>query len=271
LAASPSQRTQPPSRFSPKHSSSGIDPILLTKSDQLIKAELQLKRQQIERALNDQVDRRIRYGDKDNNSEEARHDCEDIFRKAQELVKPVSGFQAVATNSEENESFDENSYYSSKANSWGSEDVESSSNANAADAVAAHPLSQKKQSPTSKNPQQKEADVPMIDLDADDEEEAYEPAEEIEIYEGNNLSDEQGQGESDYSPPPATRPTVGTKMNRRGGQNRSRGNRNGNGYDYMVFLFSLYLSLSPYLFASPFQMCYTQNVLLHHSVVPLPS
>ena len=65
-----------------KPTSSGIDPVLLTKSDHLIRAEFHLKRQQIERTLKDQCDRRGRANDALAEDREAL-DVDGILTKAQ--------------------------------------------------------------------------------------------------------------------------------------------------------------------------------------------
>lgn len=202
------QHAAPPNAFAPpithtsrslpaKPASSGIDPVLLTKSDHLIRAELQLKRQQLERGLKDQLDKRGRANDE----ERELLDVDALLNQAQSLVKPVSGLQPAADHSDGGESFD-NSYYSSKADSWSSDEVDRSHNANAdatdpliqQDQHAAHSVQQAaaKSSQTLNGPE-------VIDLD----EEPYEPADDIEIYEPEAADMHQDVDESDYSPPPA--------------------------------------------------------------------
>src|ERR1700744_4866816 len=53
----PATATPPPARVAPK-AASEINPIFLTKSDDLVRAELQLQRQRVERALRDQVEQK---------------------------------------------------------------------------------------------------------------------------------------------------------------------------------------------------------------------
>jgi hypothetical protein len=226
--SSPFPPTQRP--YSAKSSSSSIDPILLTKSEHLVKAEQQLKRQQIERALKDQFDKRGRGNDAD--ERESHIDVEQCLIKAHQLVPPVSGLRSTTNNSDgvDVESFDENSYYSSKADSWSSEDVDAAHNANA---DAAGPLTaQAKQTAkpvTITGLHSRQAEPTVIDLD----EEAYEPADDIEIYEPEPLSLEDAE-EEDYSPPPAdivpSEPLRGRARDRHGGTN---------GYG-LFFLFSLF-------------------------------
>jgi len=219
---SPIPPTQRP--YSAKSSSSSIDPILLTKSEHLVKAEQQLKRQQIERALKDQFDKKGRGNDAD--EREALIDVEQCLIKAHQLVPPVSGLPSATNNSDDVESFDENSYYSSKANSWSSEDVDRADHTHA----DAAPLTSQAQSTAPQvNVHSRPAEPTVIDLD----EEAYEPADDIEIYEPEPAQlHEEGEEEEDYSPPPAeigpSEPLRGRQRNRHGGTN---------GYDTIRFLF----------------------------------
>lgn len=208
----------PPSQrpFSAKSSSSGIDPVLLTKSEHLIKAELQLKRQQIERALKDQFDRKGRGNDTE--EREALINVEECLHQALLLVPPVSGLHS-ANNSDDGESFDENSYYSSKANSWSSEEPDSY-----ADPTA--PLTSQVKPTAKPLATQASAQPTVIDLD----EEAYEPADDIEIYEPEaTLIDD--VEEEDYSPPPADIAPIGGQRGR--GRDRGLIDSN-NGYDMAI-------------------------------------
>jgi hypothetical protein len=223
------QQYQVPNEYNPpahvprsfaKSTSSGIDPILLTKSDHLIRAELQLKRQQIERALKDNFDKKGRGNDASVDDRDTYFDVEGVLARAQALVKPVSGLPATAANnSDVSESFDENSYYSSKANSWSS-DERDSNQAAAIDAqlTAAKPIAHSESA-------SKQVDPMVIDLD----EEPYEPADDIEIYEPEPARIPEEQEESDYSPPPAD---IGPAEPNRGRQRNRPTERNGgmNGY-----------------------------------------
>lgn len=215
--------------FSAKSASSGIDPVLLTKSDHLIRAEIQLKRQQVERTLKDQWDKKARINDE----EREVLDVEDLLAQAQRLVKPVSGLRTPATNSDGVESFDENSYYSSKADSWSPEEVDRNQNTSA-DAAESLTLQGKRsgkevQLTSTKIAPVHQADTAVIDLD----EEPYEPADDIEIYEPEPASAQDEAEESDYSPPPAD---IGPSEPRRG---RGRENHGGvNGYGVDTFLMS---------------------------------
>ncbi|KAF2623303.1 hypothetical protein BU25DRAFT_414561 [Macroventuria anomochaeta] len=217
---SPAQPIQRP--YSAKSASSGIDPVLLTKSDHLIRAELQLKRQQIERILKDQFDKKGRGND--NEEREAHFNVEECLTQAHLRVPPVSGLQSTTNNSDGAESFDENSYYSSKADSWSSEDVDVNQTSNA-DATGSH-VSQGKQ-PI------KDAHVEPAVIDLD--EETYEPADDIEIYEPEQVDLGDDADEEDYSPPPAD---VGPSEPKRGrARDRGFGNGGANGYDSFPSIF----------------------------------
>ncbi|KAI4120516.1 MAG: hypothetical protein LQ338_006968 [Usnochroma carphineum] len=106
---------------------SGIDPIFLTKSDVLLRAETQQKRQRIERVLADQVKEKQRL------SKQKAHDQDDlpdfdvseVLKKAQELVKPVKVDLGGANgNASASDSFDENTFYSSQMNDSTPEPIE---------------------------------------------------------------------------------------------------------------------------------------------------
>ena len=231
---SPIPPTQRP--YSAKSSSSGIDPVLLEKSEHLVKAEQQLKRQQIERALKDQFDKKGRSNDAD--EREALIDVEQCLIKAHQLVPPVSGLPSTTNNSDGAESFDENSYYSSKADSWSPEQLDPADHSHADAGVTL--TSQAKQTAQQVNVHARAPEPTVIDLD----EEAYEPADDIEIYEPPEpapvLEDgEEGEEEEDYSPPPAdivpSEPSRGRARNRHGGTN---------GYDTETFLLSFFRRLS---------------------------
>ena len=110
-----------PSASSPAvQGASGIDPIFLTKSDVLLRAETQQKRQRIERVLADQVK------EKQASSKHKSFDLDDlpefnvteVLRKAQELVKPIKFTESSGANgnASASDSFDENTFYSSQMN-----------------------------------------------------------------------------------------------------------------------------------------------------------
>jgi hypothetical protein len=215
---SPVQPIQRP--YSAKSASSGIDPVLLTKSDHLIRAELQLKRQQIERLLKDQFDKKGRGND--NEEREAHFNVEECLMQAHLRVPPVSGLQSTTNNSDGAESFDENSYYSSKADSWSSEDVDVNQTSNA-DAI--EPLASRGKQPA-KDAHAQSRPIPPAVIDLD--EETYEPADDIEIYEPEQVNLQDDEDEEDYSPPPAD---IGPSEPSRGrARDRGFGNGGTNGY-----------------------------------------
>lgn len=224
--------------FSAKSISSGIDPVLLTKSDHLIRAELQLRRQQIERQIKDQFDRKGRGSD--NEEREAHLNVEECLNQAHLRVPPVSGLQSTSHQSDAGESFDENSYYSSKADSWSSEEVDSN---NAINADLTGSLTLQSKQPVTGNNQPRAVEPTVIDLD----DEAYEPADDIEIYDPAAMPDE--TEEEDYSPPPAD---IGAHEPSRG-RPRDRGNQNRNGnHGYGSFSSFLFSSFSSFGFVQLF-------------------
>lgn len=108
----------PASRVSTK-TTSEIDPIFLTKSDDLVRAEMQLQRQRIERTLRDQLEKqkieaRYQTSVQDANPD---FDVSYVLEKALEIAKPVepSDVQRANRNTTASDSFDENSFYSSRA------------------------------------------------------------------------------------------------------------------------------------------------------------
>ncbi|ROT38678.1 hypothetical protein SODALDRAFT_339991 [Sodiomyces alkalinus F11] len=113
-----------------------IDPVLLEKSDDLVKAEIQLQRQRIERSLREDAEQR-RAALKASAQLEPLPDFDinDVLSKALTLVQ-ASASLPVDTNSAANrntsaasDSFDENSYYSSQHNSPDSSHAGSSASA----------------------------------------------------------------------------------------------------------------------------------------------
>lgn len=125
-----SHHTKTTSLGAPNFSSS-IDPVLLTKSDDLVRAENRLKRQRIERALKDsaqQAHKTARRSREDGADEEllaaqGSFNVTDILERALVLVKPVSGLRSpvVERASPAIAPSDDNSYYSSQGNSWASQ------------------------------------------------------------------------------------------------------------------------------------------------------
>ncbi|KAK3056537.1 hypothetical protein LTR09_002330 [Extremus antarcticus] len=102
-------------------SAAGLDPIFLEKSDSLVRAEGQLKRQRIERELQTQADQ-PKHNARDKDPGLDALDVDAVLKSAMERVKPVSGLKAVV---DADSSFDENDYYSSQVQSDWSSDASS--------------------------------------------------------------------------------------------------------------------------------------------------
>lgn len=99
-----------------------INPIFLEKSDDLIRAELQLQRQRIERALKEEVDQRraLKHAQAESLSE---LDLSDVLTKALTLVQATAAAAAPLPPTDDNltanaeaasDSFDDNTFYSSR-------------------------------------------------------------------------------------------------------------------------------------------------------------
>lgn len=96
-----------------------INPILLEKSDDLIKAEIQLQRVRLERALREQVEqRRFSIKAASQTSESLPDfDISDVLSKALTIVHPSTAAEAeqlVGDHASASDSFDENTFYSSQ-------------------------------------------------------------------------------------------------------------------------------------------------------------
>lgn len=111
-------------------SSSGIDPIFLTKSEGLVRAEIQLQRQRIERNLEEQVHQRRLVSKQRISDQEAVPDFDitEVLEKAQEIVKPITLAENTAANgnASSSDSFDENTFYSSQVNDSTTEEADES-------------------------------------------------------------------------------------------------------------------------------------------------
>lgn len=105
-----------PSRGAPKPASE-IDPIFLTKSEELVRAELQLQRGRVERTLREQLEQRRQDSRQKVALQDARPDFDvsDVLNKALELVRPSPSSDAHGPAKAPSDSFDENSLYSSRA------------------------------------------------------------------------------------------------------------------------------------------------------------
>ena len=111
-------------------SSSGIDPIFLTKSEGLVRAEIRLQRERIERNLEDQVHQRRLVSKQRISDQEAvpEFDITEVLEKAQEIVKPITLAETTAANgnASSSDSFDENTFYSSQINDSTTEEADES-------------------------------------------------------------------------------------------------------------------------------------------------
>lgn len=103
------------SRVMPRPTSE-IDPIFLTKSDDLVRAELQLQRQRVERSLRDQLDQKRQESRQKASIQDAKPDFDvsEVLQKAFEMVNPSPSVEAPAAG-QSSDSFDDNSFYSSRA------------------------------------------------------------------------------------------------------------------------------------------------------------
>lgn len=98
-------------------SKSEINPILLEKSDDLIRAEIQLQRQRLERALRDQVEQQRLSAKALLQTSESlpNFDLSDVLSKALEVVRPSASAEVEApVDTSASDSFDEKTFYSSQ-------------------------------------------------------------------------------------------------------------------------------------------------------------
>lgn len=108
-------------RLSDNSANAQFDPVLLTKSDDLIKAELQLHRQRLERGLSDQLQQH-RAATKASHAAEAlaEYDLAEVLMKALQLVQSSAPLQtdanlaANASGAESDSVSDNDTFYSSK-------------------------------------------------------------------------------------------------------------------------------------------------------------
>ncbi|KAI3402114.1 hypothetical protein diail_43 [Diaporthe ilicicola] len=112
-------RAASPTRFREASGSAQFDPVLLTKSDDLIKAEIQLQRKRLESALSDQLHQH--RATKSSHAAEAlaEFDLADVLMKALRLVQTSALPQtdanlAANASGTEGDSFDDDTFYSSK-------------------------------------------------------------------------------------------------------------------------------------------------------------
>ena len=96
---------------------SEINPILLEKSDDLIKAEIQLQRQRLERALREQIEQQRLAAKLQTSEGVPNFDVGEVLLKALAIVHPSTAAGAepsVGARSSASDSFDENTFYSSQ-------------------------------------------------------------------------------------------------------------------------------------------------------------
>ncbi|KAJ5899268.1 hypothetical protein N7495_004012 [Penicillium taxi] len=86
----------------PPNPTLGLDPIFLTKSDDLVRAEIQIKRQRVEKALDQKM--------KEYEAQYIQIDVDEVLSKAMQVVKPLS-----PSPTSDPYSVDDNSLYSSRA------------------------------------------------------------------------------------------------------------------------------------------------------------
>lgn len=107
-----------------KPSSTGLDPIFLEKSNSLVRAEGQLKRQRIERDLLEHWEKRKTTSSRDKEllaDAPSNISIDTALADAQKRVKPVTGLRPRPRAASIATSFDENDYYSSQVQSeWSS-------------------------------------------------------------------------------------------------------------------------------------------------------
>jgi hypothetical protein len=97
-------------------SKSEINPILLEKSDDLIKAEIQLQRQRLERALREQIEQQRLATKALLQTSEAlpNFDLSEVLSRALEIVHPSASAEVASVDTSASDSFDENTFYSSQ-------------------------------------------------------------------------------------------------------------------------------------------------------------
>ena len=108
-----------------KPQSAGLDPIFLEKSNSLVRAEGQLKRQRIERELFENWEKRKSTSSRDKEllvDTPSNISIDTALTDAQQRVKPVTGLRSAPRAASIATSFDENDYYSSQVQSeWSSD------------------------------------------------------------------------------------------------------------------------------------------------------
>ncbi|KAK5074691.1 hypothetical protein LTR51_003090 [Lithohypha guttulata] len=197
----------------PTSTASGILPVLLTKSEDLVRAETALHRQRLEKQLRDQFEQKRLDSRKRPAPAEAKPDFDisALLAKALDAVKPISLAKDQSGKEDDNDSVDENSFYSSRAPDSTPERGEQSTSSQDQDGVdgiqaevadtsaAAVPSGPARPSPRTQpeptiaakpatNPFDKPRDVIRVDADDEEEEGEYSPpeADQYVVQNGNN-------------------------------------------------------------------------------------
>ncbi len=171
----------------PAGSVSEFNPVLLTKSDDLLRAEIALKRQRLEKVLRDQFEQKRLDSRKKPAPAEAKPDFDAVALLAKVLETTKT---TAAKDDSASDSFDENSLYSSRApDSTPERGAPSPSQADEDELAADAPPGHRVQSAVMGAP---------LNADADDD--GYAPPEPAN-FEMSGMEDDEEEGE--YSPPEA--------------------------------------------------------------------
>ena len=116
---SPNNQRAATNSLAARSTKSEINPILLEKSDDLIKAEMQLQRQRLERALREQIEQQRLSTKASLQTSESlpNFDLSEVLSQALAIVQPPTTAEAepsVGARSSASDSFDENTFYSSQ-------------------------------------------------------------------------------------------------------------------------------------------------------------
>lgn len=119
LATLPYTNSRSPNSYRAATGKAEINPILLEKSDDLIRAEVQLHRQRLERSLREQMEQQKLLAKSQPQSSDAlpNFDLSEVLTKALALVPPTSSAEvgpSADARSTASDSFDENTFYSSQ-------------------------------------------------------------------------------------------------------------------------------------------------------------
>jgi hypothetical protein len=109
----------PPQSQTPQPTASGIDPIFLTKSDELVRQETIFQRTRLEKQLREQFEKKKSDARNRPHPEEIKPEINisSMFTKVMDAVKPLAATKALSPpeHPSPSDSFDENSFYSSRA------------------------------------------------------------------------------------------------------------------------------------------------------------